>query len=60
MGYDSAVKTFHQTLKDLRTTYLDLYLIHWPGRSKLKPDDIKHATYRKDTWRAFEDLLKQG
>lgn len=60
MGYYSAVQTCQQTLKDLQTEYIDLYLIHWPGRSKLKPDDDQHSVYRKETWRAFEDMYKQG
>lgn len=52
--------TCKKTLKDLQTEYLDMYLIHWPGKNKLKPDDPVHANYRKETWRAFQDLKKQG
>ena len=60
LGYDSAITTCKKTLQDLKTEYLDLYLIHWPGKNKVKPDDSLHVEYRKSTWRAFQDLKKQG
>jgi diketogulonate reductase-like aldo/keto reductase len=48
-GYESTLKAFDQSLKNLDFDYLDLYLIHWPVRGKYK-----------DTWRALEYLYKQG
>ena len=60
MGYDSTISTCLQTLADLKSTYLDMYLIHWPGKSKLQPEDNQHSLYRKETWRAFEDLHRKG
>lgn len=44
-GYDETFNTFDQTLKKLGLDYLDLYLIHWPGKNKFK-----------NTWRALEEL----
>ena len=49
-GYESARSAFQTTLANLGFDYLDLYLIHWP------------KTYEKaaDSWRALEDLYKEG
>lgn len=47
-GYESTKKAFNTSLGKLQTDYLDLYLIHRP-RGKVK-----------DTWKAMEDLYKEG
>ncbi|CZR53071.1 related to members of the aldo/keto reductase family [Phialocephala subalpina] len=59
-----------QTLKDLQTDYLDLYLIHWPvafPRSKesfpVDPVTEQIAVIDvpiKDTWKAMEALVEKG
>ncbi|ULT57684.1 aldo/keto reductase [Neobacillus drentensis] len=48
-GYESTLNAFETSLNKLGLDYLDLYLIHWPGKDKFK-----------DTWRAFEKLYKDG
>src|SRR5579875_2931424 len=48
-GYDSTLKAFEESRKKLDLEYLDLYLIHWPVKSKYK-----------ETWRALEKLYKDG
>lgn len=48
-GYESTLRAFEDSLSKLDMDYIDLYLIHWPGKDKYK-----------DTWRAFEKLHKDG
>ena len=48
-GYDETLLSFDESLKRLQTDYVDLYLIHWPVKSKYK-----------DTYRALENIYAQG
>lgn len=57
-GYDTTLRAFEQTLADLRTDYLDLYLIHWPANALQFPDTWQKLN--SETWRAFERLADEG
>ncbi|RRT92553.1 aldo/keto reductase [Empedobacter falsenii] len=57
-GYEKAMAAFQQTLADLQTDYLDLYLIHWPANETQFPDNW--AELNAGTWRAFEEIYKSG
>lgn len=56
-GYESTLKAFNKTIKDLDLDYLDLYLIHWPVMKGHKEDWEKSIC---ETWKAFEKLYSEG
>jgi diketogulonate reductase-like aldo/keto reductase len=49
LHYRDVIKACENSLKRLQTTYLDLYLIHWPGNVPIE-----------DTFRGMNDLARQG
>lgn len=57
MGYDSTLRAFEKSLKELNTNYLDVYLIHWP---KENPNDENWKKKNIQTWKAMEEIYKQG
>ena len=57
-GYYQTKKAFQETLDRLQMDYLDLYLIHWPANQKQFGDEA--AKINAETWRAMEDLYKEG
>lgn len=48
-GYETTLQAFDDSLNRLGLEYLDLYLVHWPGKDKYL-----------ETWRALEKLYKDG
>ena len=56
-GYETTLAAFEQSLKNLGTDYIDLYLIHWPAA----PHQFENwKELNLGTWRAFEKLYKEG
>lgn len=47
-GYDAALRAFDRSMQALRLSYLDCFLIHWPGKYLYG-----------ETWRAFERLYQE-
>lgn len=50
-GYDAAQRAFDASLTKLATSYVDLYLIHWPV-----PEQDNYVA----SWRAFEKIHADG
>lgn len=50
-GYDAALRAFDASLAELRSDYIDLYLIHWP---------VPELDLYPETWRALERLHADG
>lgn len=48
-GYETTIASVKESLKKLRMDYVDLLMVHWPIH-----------THFFETWRAFEDLKKEG
>ncbi|CAG8451916.1 11804_t:CDS:2 [Diversispora eburnea] len=59
-GYDNCRREFLNSLARFNMDYLDLFLIHWPGTQKLQPSDPRNAENRKGSWKALEELYKEG
>lgn len=48
-GYESAIASVKESLKKLKLDYVDLLMVHWPINTEFF-----------NTWRAFEELKKEG
>ncbi len=51
---DKCADSLKLSLENLKTNYIDLVFIHWPGVKGLKLDDIKNLEMRKETWKVLE------
>jgi diketogulonate reductase-like aldo/keto reductase len=65
-GYNETLEAFAGILTSLQTTYIDLLLIHWPGRgpgSSGPPCLQGQSTWmqcRIQTWKALETIFNTG
>lgn len=72
MGYQGTIRSFEESAKKLQTDYVDLLLIHWPVpefgpvATEANPartpetEGIPWPELCQDTWRAMEQLVKEG
>lgn len=56
-AYNKVLNAFQKTLSNLKTDYLDAYLVHWPAASHLYEN---WERINSETWRAFEKLYNDG
>ena len=57
LGYTSTLEALNRTLEALGTSYVDVYLIHWP-RPDLSREDWKELD--RESWRAMEEMYSAG
>ncbi|XP_073410709.1 9,11-endoperoxide prostaglandin H2 reductase-like isoform X2 [Dendrobates tinctorius] len=51
---------FLNSMEKLDFRYLDLYLVHWPGKKGWRSDDVRNQWAREETWRNLEFLYSSG
>jgi len=57
---EDTLAVIKQSLTNLRTDYLDLLLVHWPGRQKKPPSDPDNVHRRRITWEVFQKAYLKG
>lgn len=57
---ERVVEAFHQSLQRLGLTYVDCYMVHWPGSSGLQKEDPLNGRRRLATWAAMCSLQQRG
>lgn len=60
MGLKDTLNATNKILEELQTDYIDLMLIHWPGKSRIKANSDKHNILRLETWKVLENLKNKG
>ena len=60
MGYEKALAAATRSLKRLRSEYVDVLLVHFPGNIDAIQDPKANRRLRADTWRALEKLQADG
>lgn len=55
--YEETIDAFQKSLQKLNMTYIDIFLIHWPNPSDIRPNWQQRNA---ECWRALEDLYLEG
>ena len=59
-GAEKCQAAIDRTLEELETSYLDLFLIHWPGVQGVDLTSSSNSTLREESWRILEENFKTG
>lgn len=59
-GANKVYEAVTGSLSRLGVTYIDLFLIHWPGASGIPIDSKENKRLRTESWKGLEDLHKSG
>lgn len=54
-GYNNTIEAIKKSANNLGG-YIDMFLIHWPGVAKLKPEDGRNKVLRQESWNAMIDM----
>ena len=57
---EKCMLSIKESLDSLRTKYVDLILIHWPGVKGCQQNDSKNSVKRKETWQLLEEAYRLG
>ena len=60
LSEQTAREALQNSLQRLGLEYLDLYLLHWPGRAKVPLDSHLHRSARKSAWKGLLDAVDYG
>ncbi|KAJ8737206.1 hypothetical protein PYW07_000477 [Mythimna separata] len=53
-------KAYANSLENLGTEYIDMYLVHFPGSARIAVDDKKNTELRHATWESMVELYDAG
>ncbi|KAF4519374.1 hypothetical protein B566_EDAN008682 [Ephemera danica] len=59
-GLGRVRQALRESLSKLGTSYLDLYLVHWPGVGRVPASSPGNQELRAQTWAELEQLQREG